>query len=633
MEGNTSPERPSNLFNYFFEDLRKESSPSTVLCIQPSATASLASATQNSLPLITPPPELRRRDALPEPQADCQQAQQSADQAIRQANQSASESIRQASESARQASQQFSQSADAASRSATDAIRQANQSASQSIAAASRTVSQATSSASSVVASIQSSAADAISRANVSADSARAAQTSAQEAASRAVLQAGAAVAAATGQAAAAGSSFLLAAAKATESASAFASAQAAAAAEQVSQAKLQASTSNTLAITATQVAIAIVGSIIASALITILIYFLIARHKKKAKRKTKQQPHTDLKSPDTAQAFETVRGYTADSKFPISDQTATTVAGSKPGTASGNRPPSSQASFSLFPKINQSSGNDSPIKTTSVKWNPENPPKPPTLGSWLKLQNTVSPFGPINLPMDKKSDSPLGGQLKSPLQSKDTKPANLQPPRFVSFLPLRSPKLPSLSFRTPKSPPVVARQDSFKGRQVSPEVPEGSLERGIENPNYRASKISVWTDDLVTDDPTPKIKSGRDTNDPPTVSKAYSMQLPPITKPVRTTAEWLQDQQRGPLKDPYSNPDLYRDSNRDPQQPLSPRQQILSSRPSFSMGLPKNPKAGGSNGLRSSQQQGLDRFLDGEKGSRLSGYPSASTPGVGKAL
>lgn len=144
------------------------------LCQEPSQTVAIPAVVKNVPAGITPPPELRVR------QNDCQQIQNSADQAVRQASQQAAESVRQASESMRQVTQQAQQSADQASRSATEAIRQATQSASQSIAAASRSASQALSSASSVVASVQSSASAAISRANESAQLAQGAQSTAQ---------------------------------------------------------------------------------------------------------------------------------------------------------------------------------------------------------------------------------------------------------------------------------------------------------------------------------------------------------------------------------------------------------------------------------------------------------------------
>jgi len=205
----SSKGRPSMLFNPLFSNQmdapQKPGSSSISQWLEPSATTSIQNAVQEHIALITAAPELRLREAIPEPQngADtCSQAEQSASQAIQQANQQASNSVQ-------QASGQFSQSADAASRSASQAIQQAQQSATQaiqqaqqsasqaiqqaqqsmgqSVSAASRSVSaaqqsasQAAASASSVVASAQSFAAQAISLANGSAQSAQGRASSAE---------------------------------------------------------------------------------------------------------------------------------------------------------------------------------------------------------------------------------------------------------------------------------------------------------------------------------------------------------------------------------------------------------------------------------------------------------------------
>ena len=147
----------------------------------PSVILSSRSLVRDQDPLITSPPELRLRNALPDSQQDsCQQAEQSASQAIQQASQQASQAIQRASQSAdqavRQATQQLSQSAAAASHSASQAIQQAQQSASRSIADAQRSVSSALQ----ALASVQSSAADAISRANGQRQSARIGASNAQ---------------------------------------------------------------------------------------------------------------------------------------------------------------------------------------------------------------------------------------------------------------------------------------------------------------------------------------------------------------------------------------------------------------------------------------------------------------------
>lgn len=128
---------------------------------------------QDQPPLITSPPELRRRDPIPQDNNNCQQIAQSASQAVREASQSASQSVQQAQQSISQASREAGQSA-------SEAIRQAQQSASQSSAAASREASQSVSSANSVVESIRASASSAISRANGSAITAQASASSIQ---------------------------------------------------------------------------------------------------------------------------------------------------------------------------------------------------------------------------------------------------------------------------------------------------------------------------------------------------------------------------------------------------------------------------------------------------------------------
>jgi hypothetical protein len=173
----------NSLFHSHMDEPHPESFISTSIWQEPSTTIITKTYDIDDSPLITAPPELRPRAALAEPQnADCQQAEQSASQAIRQASQLASESIR-------QATQQASQSADAASRSATEAIRQATQGASQSIAAASRSVSSAISSANSAVSSAQSSASSVVSRALASQSSAQQSAASAQISASSAQVR------------------------------------------------------------------------------------------------------------------------------------------------------------------------------------------------------------------------------------------------------------------------------------------------------------------------------------------------------------------------------------------------------------------------------------------------------------
>lgn len=361
---------------------------------------------------------------------------------------------------------------------------------------------------------------------------------------------------------------------------------------------------------TATQAAVAIVGSIIASTLITILIYFLIIRHKKNAKRRSRGQ-----KSPGP--------GYSSDPKFPVSDQVGKSIAGSQSDSTPAVGPTSNGAQVAgEGPKTR-----NSVIKTSIVPWNPANPPKAPSLGSWLKLQDGVSPFGPINLPTDTNVNSPLGGQLKSPHRTIDKAPS----PRFKSRLPLRSPTIPiiieskpavSIVNIPPKRKPTIRKPVSPPSKPESPPPQDQA---------YRESKASVWTDDVPDDGPSPALQSPpRAPKDPVTVTRGYSMQIP-SPKNSRTTAEWLAERA------------LNRDSSNT----------ITSQRPSFDGGLPRNPRASrGGSGIPSRLDpqrqferiqgevgyvQGLDRFLDPGRGSTLSraesGKSQATTPGVGKAM
>ncbi|KAK0125719.1 hypothetical protein ONS96_009552 [Cadophora gregata f. sp. sojae] len=630
---------------------RGPSSSSMSMRLEPSPTSVMLSRLQyieEQSALITPPPELRLRSPIPEPQnnADCGEANRSASEAIRQANQSASQAIQQATQQAtqsiQQASREASQAAQQAQQSASQAIQQFSNQASQSIAAASRSVSSAIQSADQAIASAKSSADAAIGRANGSMMTAQASASSAQADASRAVLQAGAAVAAATGSAAAAGSSFLAAAAKATQGAQASISGINAAAASFTSQAGEQVRQSQTTAVTATQAALAIVGSIIASTLITILIYFLIIRHKRIAKRKSR-----GVKSLND--------DYSSDPKFPISDQVGSTIAASNASTKfneTRNGPPTNTSpSLSLFPRIGDRRADDGAVKTTTVPWNPSKPPKAPilapTLGSWLKAQDTVSPFGPIKLP-DEKTPLPLGGQLKSPLQSFPTRrppPSPIQTPRMTTAnISSRSPKQKTPKSKSPRESnipsaiwsPKVARLITISN---SKRIPPGSRKpreprtpkkadvpppREIADQNYRESKASVWTDDVPSPSPyaSPPLRSP-----PPqkkdlgkagssSITQFYHMEIPPPVNPVRNTAEWFAAQQaeRNSLQSNQPDTNLSNNNNNNNR---------------TTMGLPGNPKQGlpsrpGPRNVQSMEGevgyvQGLSRFLSSNSGSEVS--------------
>ncbi|CZT07445.1 uncharacterized protein RCO7_09738 [Rhynchosporium graminicola] len=545
-----------------------QSEPSKVQIVQ-----SMVRGAEEQIALITSPPELRLRSPIPEPQnnGDCGEASRSASEAIRQANQSASQSIQQASQQAsqsvREANQKASQAAQQASQSASQAIQQFSNSASQSIGAASRSVSAAVQSADQAVAQAKSSADAAIARANGAMTTAQASAASVQADASMAILQAGAAVAAATGSAAAAGSSFLAAAAKATQGAQATISGISAAAASFAAQAGDQVKASQTTAVTATQAALAIVGSIIASTLITILIYFLVIRHKRSARRKSKE-----TKSPNNE--------YSSDPKFPIveqfpiSDQVGTTIAASNQFVKFNeekNGPPTN-ASFSLFLKITESSPNRGAVKKTTVPWDPSKPPKAPILNSWLKVRDEVSPFGTIKLPGG-KTPLPLGGQLKSPLGRFPTPKSPPSPVKPFLMTPAnKTPESPKRYSPRPKSSqesniptaiwsPKIAKLITIgNSKRIAPsKIPRSPLALTPLKPDtppqqlmlthhYRESKASVWTDDVVSPSPlaSPPLQSpppqqrGLGKKEPPSVTKFYNMEIPPPMNPVRNTAEWL---------------------------------------------------------------------------------------------
>lgn len=669
-----------SLFNHLFENKmhqpHQDAFPNIFVDPTPSITVVHEVTIQAQAAVITPAAELMRRDPNPIPQADdCQQASQSASQAAQQASQSASQSIQQAQQSASEAARQASQSA-------SQSIQQAQQTASQAIQQAQQSASRAQSSASSVVASIQSSASAAISRANGFMSNAQQSASTAQVCHAqylgilvlRKVLKRSLTYNSRTKPqerycrqepqsqrqqvscwmawhtierytnrslrlccsggvkfSGSCGKSYFQCPSISLGLWCKFSfqlgglplNILQAAASSQVSQASQQVTASQNAAVTATQAALAIVGSIIASALITILIYFLIIQHKKKAKRQSKEDR---MPSPE----------YTAESKFPVSDQVGTTIAGSQSAyNGTRNEPGSgSRASFSLFPKPTPGDNpRDADVKTTSVPWNPSKPPKAPTLGSWLKVQDGVSPFGPIKLPTDSKSPSPLGGQLKSPLRSSN------QPrsPDIRSTLPIRrEPTLPNLAEQAtmaavPKNPP---RYVSVR-KAVPPENPFVSPKNTYGDEKYRESRTSVWTDEVPDSGPSPPLQSPP--KQPVSVSKGYEMTIPSPKNPVRSTAEWLASIQNAP----EAPPSLARNSR--------------ASRPSF--GLPRNPRmaGGGGGGLPSrpgpnkqvkSVQgelgyiQGLNRFLPDGRASTLSRMgsgsgsdKSAETPGVGKAI
>lgn len=454
-------------------------------------------------------------------------------------------------------------------------------------------------------------------------------------------------------------------------------------------QASQQVTASQTAAVTATQAALAIVGSIIASALVTILIFFLVSRHKKSAKRKRGDPSLGNV--------------YFADPKSGA-EQKATTAVPSQPvynGTRDlGPLSVDSQSTFALFPRgmdekppIAESSKSaelrKSIVKSTIVPWNPHKPPKAPTLGSWLKLQDGVSPFGPIKLPLDdEKSASPLGGQLKSPMTSKPT--SGVQSPKMPSGIPISTHSPDLAPTRSPILPvpmsnaPMATNQSSITAvpkslltlpvEATSPRKPD-TLPQHSTPAQYRESKASVWTDDLPDPSPSPPLQSPPPElrNKPPgerrpinSMQKVSNMEIPAPVNAVRNTAEWFAERAR--LSSASQRDSRASQSQYQPRNQLSAYGENRSSnagRPSF--GPPRGPRAGGgamglpsrpgpSRQLRSSQVevgyvQGLNRFLpeNGQRGSLWSrngsnesngtnastpgGRSVLNTPGVGKAL
>ncbi|KAG9243813.1 hypothetical protein BJ878DRAFT_480752 [Calycina marina] len=546
---------------------------------------------------ITPLPELRVR------QAACSQIEQSASHASQSASQSIQQAQQRATNSIRQATEQVKQSAAAATRSARDAIKQALQSASQPISADSRSASQAMSSANPVVASIQYSASAAIPRASASADSARLARsiTQGQSAASIAVLQAGAVIATATGKTIPVDPNdnnvslvckltqgscrwIFISSGCSSDDRKCFqvATSQTAVASVQVSQSNMNASTSQTVAITATQMAIAIAGSIIASAFITILLYFLIYKHKQRVKKRAEAQAAADPKCTDRVRAFEDVRCFPADMKSSTAHQQA-----SKQGTSSA-----------LYERL--------PC---------------PHSRSFLRLVTTNHQLGtllnPPSLPphLEDNSSQPCNPKrLKHPVQRHHA---------FCGISHREVSRFQNLPSELPRSPPVVERQPSMKGKPLSTEVPEVSEDNKAIGSKDKQSKASVWTDDTNLNDESTVRKV-----ELPTLTLSVPMQLPIINHPVRNTAEWLVEQQKA------EPPNLACNSAISQEPPSSQKQAgrlslvtSISKASGFSGGLPGNPRS--SKNKRTCEEF---RFCYGREWQSQQ-VLEVTTLGVGKAL
>jgi hypothetical protein len=288
----------------------------------------------------------------------------------------------------------------------------------------------------------------------------------------------------------------------------------------------------------------------------------------------------------------------------------------------------------------------DSVVKTTVVPWNPSKPPKTPTLREWLGVQDGVSPFGPINLPTDTKDCAPLGGQLKSPLRSVDTKSPKTS--GMISKIPLATQR-PSLPSYIGNKITTTTRQKSPSKTPTSPKQPDALPQHSIPGPSYRESKASLWTDDIPYQTPSPALHSPpkpkrlRDTSAPASVNKGYQMTIPSPKTAVRTTAEWLAARADAKVRDSQTS--------------FSESSAYIATanfgvgikggkswKPS--MGLPNNPKISsglarlGQKSVRSSEVdiRGLNKFLaPGDRASQISksdgGDRSPRTSAVGKAL
>jgi len=306
-------------------------------------------------------------------------------------------------------------------------------------------------------------------------------------------------------------------------------------------------------------------------------------------------------------------------------------------------------------------------VKTTTVPWNPSKPPKAPTLNSWLKAQDGVSPFGPINLPTDTKDPSPLGWQLKSPLPRIDVPKS----PRMTSGIPVPT--------RSPNFPSFINNKSTIAAMSKSPlslKQPDALPQHSIPGPEYRESKSSVWTEGVPYQSPSPPLQSppkrkiprsipiqipasmnkdygmtiSSPLQSPPkrkgprsipiqipaSVSKDYGMTIPSPRAPIRTTAEWFAAHEEAKAQDSADRTSI---------STANIGIGIKKWRPSF--GLPGNPSLGIGSGLPRPNQrsvrsvegdvQGLNRFLGaGDRISQISWMGSdkgQTTPGVGKAL
>jgi hypothetical protein len=374
----------------------------------------------------------------------------------------------------------------------------------------------------------------------------------------------------------------------------------------QLAQPNATTTSSHVGTVTPTQLALSIVGSVIASSLITLIAVLVFLRHKKLSRAARSKSLGNGNDSID-------------DLKLPVSGKVTTTIESlqSEYESERNGRSPSPHVSFSLFPK---SSSNDSPAEQqTALAGNkteakaPTDPLKSPSLRSWLRHQDNVSPFGLIQLPTKQGSqvEGPLGGQLKSQLRGPP-------PPRFN--LDVSSDKKSSTGGSS------MPRNNSTSRPLVSPKTMDGIFKQPAIIQSYRESKASEWTD-AMTEEGSEMFPSSSQL--PASGIQEDAMRIPSPNKPIRNTVEWLMDRETFRA---YS-PDL---NSRSSKQSVDGQGYL---RPRFTADLPSSPR--GSNLVsrprpRINQQgdgaQGSNGLLDPKDKSKAKDN-QPNTPGVGKAL
>ncbi|KAF7862997.1 hypothetical protein EAF04_007080 [Stromatinia cepivora] len=492
--------------------------------------------------IVTSTP-LFRREATSE---DCSQAEQ---QASRQAFQQASQFIQQARQSALEAAQQASQSA-------SNSMRQAYNSASQLIAAASRSSSSVESSASSAISSIQASASSAVARAIGAMQSAEFTASLLQQEVSKAGATATAA--------------------------------------------NEEAQESQNAAITATQAAVAIVGSIIASTLLTMLVFWCIVRYRKKkyeqqrTNRNEEQHRHhaeeRSIPRPGGDEGENPRKGV-----YEPQRKTSTSTASSL----------SSHDSYNKEMQEGQASHRYEPtMKEKYLAWNPQKPPKAPTLKSrsQFEVKDGVSPFpaDPITLQTSGNSDEkePQGKQLNSP----------------TSMMPMGSPRIP-----TPGLP--LAFESTTTNRQMTSLSNDQYIDTELKDKTQdrMESMVNTGKDSAWTDDKRSTIAREESSLQP----QGFQMVFPKPDRPIRTTAEWFIEQQQRiiSLETPTQSQESIRESLlKDVDSPSALEASRIS-------GQPKTPKLGVSVSIKS--MKGEVHYVNSVKSVKSNVYGSRSSRGT----